>query len=196
MPKSEDILPENEWSFCIKVEDLSGRPETFSLEADEDERTALARRFGVLSLESLCAEVTVTPSAGAFHVTGLLKAKVIQPCTVSAESVESEIEEKFEGWFADRNQTISFAAAKKEREVQIAHSEVKILEENEDPEPVVGGRIDLGEFVAQHLSLALPTYPQKEGVQHEYGDEDGGANEPSPLRKNPFEALKDWKEKR
>ena len=115
---------------------------------------------------------------------------------MTAEPVTSEIEEDFEGWFADRSQTISFAAAKKEREIQTAHSEVEILDESEDPEPVIGGRIDLGELAAQHLSLAIPPYPRQEGARYDYGDEEEGAREASPLRKNPFEALKDWKEKR
>ena len=196
MPKSKRDLPENEWSFFVKVEDVSDRPEVFSLEVDEESRAALARRFNIPSIESLCAQATVSPVAGAFHVTGHLKAKIVQSCIVTAEPVTSEIEEDFEGWFADRSQTISFAAAKKEREIQTAHSEVEILDESEDPEPVIGGRIDLGELAAQHLSLAIPPYPRQEGARYDYGDEEEGAREASPLRKNPFEALKDWKEKR
>lgn len=113
MPKSKRDLPENEWSFFVKVEDVSDRPEVFSLEADEELRAALARRFNIPSIESLCAQATVSPVAGAFHVTGHLKAKIVQSCIVTAEPVTSEIEEDFEGWFADRSQTISFAAAKK-----------------------------------------------------------------------------------
>ena len=75
-------------------------------------------------------------------------------------------------------------------------AEVEILDEREDPEAVIYGRIDLGELVAQHISLAVPAYPQREGVEFEHGDEGIELDKKSPLRKNPFEALKDWKEER
>jgi hypothetical protein len=43
------------------------------------------------------------------------------------------------------------------------------LDESEDPEPVIDGKIDAGELVAQYLSLAIDPYPRLEG--EEYGGE-------------------------
>jgi uncharacterized metal-binding protein YceD (DUF177 family) len=119
-----------------------------------------------------------------------------QNCVVSLEPFELQLSEEFEGWFADKDNTVSFAAAKKEREVVKPHAEVEILDEKEDPEAIIDGVIDLGEFTAQHISLAIPPYPHKEGVHYEVGDDEFQVDEKSPLRKNPFEALKNWKKDR
>ena len=61
---------------------------------------------------------------------------------------------------------------------------------------MIEGQIDLGELAVQHLILAIPPYPKKEGAAYQYSDEAIKPAEDSPLKKNPFEALKDWKEKR
>ncbi len=60
-----------------------------------------------------------------------------------------------------------------------------------------GGRIDIGELVAQNLSLALEPYPRKEGVEFTPILEDVGPDTlsltedtpPEPPRQNPFAAL-------
>ena len=41
-----------------------------------------------------------------------------------------------------------------------AEGEVEIDAEAETPEPLVGGRLDLGEILAEELSLALDPYPR------------------------------------
>ena len=86
---------------------------------------------------------------------------------MSLEAFETELSEDVEGWFADKENRVSFAAAKKEREVVKSHAEVEILDEKEDPEAIIDGVIDLGEFTAQHISLAIPPYPHKEGVHYD-----------------------------
>jgi uncharacterized metal-binding protein YceD (DUF177 family) len=132
----------------------------------------------------------------AYHVSGKFNALVVQECVVTLEPVETSLSEPVEGYFADKEKAVSFAAAKRAREGSKNQGEVEILEESDDPEPLHNGMIDLGELVVQHLSLALPPYPHKEGVTYEMGDERFALDEKSPLKKNPFEALKDWKENR
>jgi len=64
----------------------------------------------------------------------------------------------------------------------------------------VAGRLEailiLECLCVQHLILAIPPYPRKEGAEHPIGDDSYEPDKDSPLRKNPFEALKDWKEER
>ena len=76
----------------------------------------------------------------------------------------------------------------------MANGETPIINEQEDPEKIIGGKIDLGEVVTQHLSLAIDPYPHKEGVKYEYGD-DEPEKVPEAFKNNPFAALKDWKSK-
>ena len=68
-----------------------------------------------------------------------------------------------------------------------------LLEEKEDPEPVVNGYIDLGEVVTQFLSLALDPYPHKEGVTHDLTDEDADIERKTRKIENPFAKLEAMK---
>lgn len=196
MPKVE--LTEQEWSHFFDIDDLDGFDTKITIEASEEELEDLARRLAVEKIMKVSADLTLhRPKGGnVIHVTGEFQAIILLTCVVTVEDFEAEITEPVEGWFSDKESTVSFAAAKREREVTISTREVEMLDESEDPEPIIDGVIDLGELVTQHISLALPAYPKKEGVEYEIGDDQVQVDEKSPLRKNPFEALKDWKEER
>jgi uncharacterized metal-binding protein YceD (DUF177 family) len=196
MPKQE--LTEQEWSHFFDIEDLENGFAKVSIEASEEELHDMARRLNVMSLQSAKADLTLKKEQGGhvIHVTGHFEIKVTQNCVVTLEDFETVMSEPVEGWFADKESAVSFAAAKREKEITTSRREIEMLEEVEDPEDIINGVIDLGELVTQHISLALPAYPHKQGVEYEFGDENIQIGEGSPLRKNPFEALKDWKEKR
>lgn len=195
----KEQLTEQEWSHFYDVEDLETKPERLKIEASEEELEDVARRLQIPAIKSAKADLVLKREQGGrvIHVSGTFTALVVQDCVVTGDPVETELSEPVEGWFADKEKTVSFAAVKREREADKNNNlEVELMDESEDPEPVLNGAIDLGELVTQHISLALPPYPHKEGVTFEHGDEHLQINEASPLRKNPFEALKDWKEKR
>lgn len=191
-------LIEQEWSHFFDVDDLDDGKTKVSIQADEEECQDVARRVGVVSIESLSADLVLEREQGGrtIHVKGQFTANVTQECVISLDEFQSEISDAVEGWFADKDSTVSFAAAKREKEAATSRGEVEMVDESEDPESIIDGVIDLGELVTQHLSLAIPPHPHKEGVKYEYGDENLKIDENSPLRKNPFEALKDWKENR
>lgn len=198
MPKQPQVLTEQEWSHFFDVDDLEkSKALALTIEASEEERADLSHRFGVVSISSATADLTIQREGGHIvHVHGQFHCTVTQECVVTLELIETVLSEPVEGWFADKETMVSFAAAKKERQVAKSQAEVEIIEEKDDPEAIIEGRIDLGELVAQHISLAIPLYPHKEGVKFEVGDDNLSIDDKSPLRKNPFEALKDWKEKR
>lgn len=193
--------PKNEWSHTVSVEELSHEPKTYKFEADEQERIDLARRFGILAIERAEAAVTLQRvDASTVQAIGYVKADLTQACVVSLAPMPVHVEDEFEGWFGDKTKAVSFARAKSEREAQKGHTEAEILEESIDPEPILGGKLDIGELATQYLSLALDPYPQAEGVERVYTAEPpsrkGSDGEGAEFRRSPFEALKDWKEKR
>jgi hypothetical protein len=51
------------------------------------------------------------------------------------------------------------------------------------PDPIIGGRIDLGALAAEFLSLGLDPYPRKPGVDFEAPEGD------APGEESPFAAL-------
>ena len=62
-----------------------------------DERAALARRFGLLALDSLTAKVGLMPADGGLvRIHGTLAAEVTQACVVTLEPVTARVEASFE----------------------------------------------------------------------------------------------------
>jgi hypothetical protein len=61
-----------------------------------------------------------------------------------------------------------------------------MLEEYEDPEPLVDGKVDVGELASQYLSLAIDPYPHAPGVEPVGEDPE---IELKRDKENPFAAL-------
>jgi len=164
-----------EFSRIVDRAALATGPVRRSIEATEAERAALARRFGLVALPALSAEVTLTPTgAGRVRLDGTLRARVVQSCVVTLEPVEADIAESFTAFYA-------------EAAPPAAHSVDLPIDDEGWPEPIVDGRIDVGEAVAQQLAVSLDPYPRAPGasLDRTYSATD----EPPPAPANPFAAL-------
>ncbi len=82
---------------------------------------------------------------GVVRLDASFAAELVQECVVTLEPVPSSIAEEF---------TLLFAATRDQRTVVLDSAE-------ETVEPLADGRIDIGEAVAQQLSLALDPYPRR-----------------------------------
>ena len=193
--KSKAVLPP-EWSYPFRVEDLPQGGVHKEITAGPEACAALAQRLGVESVDSLSVSYDIGRDSGsaAVHVQGQLHAHLTQHCVVSGAPIVSEVQDRFEGWFADPAQVVTFTRAKHQQQIKKGNLEIPMLEEREDPEPIVDGVIDLGELATQYLSLAINPYPHAPGVHYEQGDEQASAPA-KDLMKNPFAALKAWKDR-
>jgi uncharacterized metal-binding protein YceD (DUF177 family) len=190
--KSEQM--QAEWSVFFDVSELGDKPKNLKLSAGEQECRDLARRFGITAAKDLSADIVISKvrAGQVIKVAGTLKASVEQECVVSAEPVYSDIEESFEGWFADPGAVVSIEKARREKAMKDG-TEVQVLAEEDDPESFLpGGLIDVGELVAQHLSLALEPYPHAEGVEFEGKSVSSEAADRA--FENPFAKLAAWKD--
>ena len=174
--------PETEFSRRIQVDALGEDEVTTEIEATADERSALAKRFGLLSVESLTATLRLRRLAARslVRVNGGFVAEVVQSCVVTLEPVASRLE----GNLA-RCYSLAPAEAAIEREVLVD------FDEEEPPEPVPSGGIDLGEAVAEQLALEIDPYPRAEGAKLERAQWGGGAE-----RDSPFQVLGTLKERK
>lgn len=189
-----DILPP-EWSVRIDVASLSHGRQQRSIDSTEQQRRDLARRLHVKAIDALKADFDIDNggAGGAIHVVGRVQGTVVQSCIVTMADVRQPIEEAFDAWYADRNAFVVLASERHERLSRKIDAEVQMLEEREDPEPIIDGRIDLGELAAQYLSLAIEPYPRAEGVAPEDAGKMLQEKGVTEGRRNPFEALKAWK---
>lgn len=185
---------QNEFSHPVRAESIAGVAFTTKFTATKAQREALAARYNILSVEGLSGQATLRREADGFtiHVTGQFVADVTQACVVTLEPVAEHIESDFEAWFLDEAQVTSFARAKKVRQAPAADADEEMDEnpmpdERDDPETVVNGEIDVGEVVAQHLSLELNPFPHSEGAKVA-----GPMGDDTPVgRESPFAGLKD-----
>jgi uncharacterized metal-binding protein YceD (DUF177 family) len=171
---TRDSEPRPEFSRVFTVGELGSQGRDISLQASASELEALARRFDLEAIESLSANLDVTPlDGGLIRVRGHFRASVVQTCVISLEPVPALVDERLEAIFAPWD-----AVAPGERAVVIS------WEEADPPEPIRGGCIDLGELVAEQLALALDPYPRAPGAELPAAGEAGEAVD------NPFQALR------
>ncbi len=151
-----------------------------SIEATPAERTALAERFGLLSLDGLSATLHLHRQDAEFHLRGHFSATVTQACVASGDRVPARLQEELD---------IRFVA----ETPHAPNSEIELTADDCDTLFHDGRVIDLGEAVAQSLALALNPFPrsakaatmlQEAGVKAE-GEEEVG----------PFAALAALKDK-
>lgn len=133
-----------EFSRPIDVTRLGAAEARYEIVAGEAERVALARRFGLLSLDRLEARVTLRRLAGGMvRMTATLSADLSQTDVVTLDPLPGHVEDEFTLLFADE---ASDAGA--------------LDPEAELVEPLEGGHVDIAEAVAQQLSLAIDPYPR------------------------------------
>jgi uncharacterized metal-binding protein YceD (DUF177 family) len=135
------------------------------------ECAALARRFGILAIGSLQAELALRPDRdGAIRAEGRLEAEVTQTCVVSLEPVDQRVSAPVLLRFLPPDAT-----------------------PNDDPESpdeieTDGDTLDLGEAVAEQLALALDPYPRRPDAVLPAEAKDAPEPEPPPAP-SPFAAL-------
>lgn len=163
-----------EFSRPLDIARLPQGEAAYDIAATAAERAALARRFGLLALDRLEAQVRLSRLAGGLlRLSAELSADVTQACVVTLEPVAARVEDEF---------TLLYGAASEERA-----AEVVLSGETELVEPLPGGALDIGEAVAQQLSLALDPYPRAAGAL---------AEAPQEGLASPFAALAKWRKAR
>jgi uncharacterized metal-binding protein YceD (DUF177 family) len=141
---ASDSAPQPEFSRPVSVSRLPPGGQ-FRVAAEPREREALARRFALVAIDRLEAEIRLTRLANAaLRLDGRLDADVVQSCVVTLDPVPAHVADEFTIVF-----TPEIAAAR----------EVELTGEEEAVEFLEGDTIDLGEAAAQQLSLALDPYP-------------------------------------
>lgn len=137
-----------EFSRAIRVDTLGASPRRLSLEADEAERVALARRFGLAGIGRLTAEVSLTLQNGAVTGAGVILGDVTQNCVGTGESVEAHVEAPFEIAFRPQPEGAGY-----DEEIELGEAELDTIFYE-------GGAVDIGEAVAETLLLNLDPYPR------------------------------------
>ncbi len=160
------------FSRPFPVSALRDKGAEIALTASGAERAALAAEDGLVAIASLEADFRARREGRTgLIVTGQIRARVTQTCILSMEPFESDIVAPVEARFDSKAD---------------AENPAPGMEDMDPPDPIIGGKVDLGALAAEFLALALDPYPRKPDAIFE-----GGDAELPPEKRSPFAGLKE-----
>lgn len=143
-----------------------------SLKPDAAARNRIASALDLASLDRLEADVVIEPAPVGWKLIGQMRASLAQTCGITLEPLPLEIDERISLLFAD-------APAAEESD------EIVVTLDDEAPDLVEDGQIDLGQVLLEQLSLHLDPFPRKPGAEF--------VQPPEPAEISPFAVLKGLK---
>lgn len=169
-----------EFSRPVRIDAIGEAPRRLSIEAEEVERINLARRFGLVGIDRLAADLALHRNGSDVVTEGSLSAKVVQSCVVTGEPLDTEMEVPFALTFRPQPQP----AAGPEEEIELDAQELDVIFYD-------SAAIDVGEAVAETLLLNLDPYPRSPGA----GEALKEAGVKSEEESGPFGALAGLRDK-
>ena len=149
---------------------------TRTLEPTAEERARIAKSLNLVSLDSFKTELTLTPTVSGWRMDGRVTAEAVQACGLTLEPLPESI-----------NQTFLVNLTEQAQEPEVDENGEIDLELNDFfPDVVEDGKIDLGQYAVEQLSLSLDPFPRKEGAVFE--------QPPEPVELSPFAVLKNLKD--
>ena len=145
---------QNPWSLPVAVDDIPDTGLHIEAEAPAEARAHLVRLANLRDLPHLSAVFDLTCRGDGVHVTGQVKARIGQTCVVTLEPLENDLDEPIDLLFAPP----LHAAAKDDGADHKAGDE-------EPPEPLIDGKVDLGAIATEFLLLGIDPYPRKVGAE-------------------------------
>ena len=142
-------------SRVARVDALPHEGQTVTIEATPAEREALASFFKLPAIGVLTATLRVEPwGRGGARVTGAVRGELTQTCVVSLEPFPATVDEAVDVRFAPEAAVDS----------RLPMKETVLLADEDEPDPLIDGKIDLGALAQEFFALGLDPYPRKPGA--------------------------------
>ena len=165
--------PLPEFSRIVSVSRIPPSGLEQDIEAKPAERAALAKRFDLIDMPLLKAQLTVTPGAGqSITVSGQIESDIVQNCVITLEPIKTHFDLRLNITLLPAEIHAKGAGSPDPGDLD---EEVDMYED---------GKIDLGETVAQHLGISIDPYPRKPDAA--FGSVEFGAKVEKP---QPFAEL-------
>ncbi len=166
----------SEFSRLVPLTRLGSEPYRQKIEATAEERQQLAQRLDLIALDKLAAVVTLERLGGELiRLESSFEAEFSQNCVVMLEPVPGRVTQTFALLYGP---------------LEESQGEIDIDADEPAFEPLIGDTIDIGEAVAQELSLALPEFPRLPDAVLDVADsaeaDDGPFAALERLRPKPF----------
>lgn len=143
-------VPVPPYSEPVRLHQI-GSGVTRTLAPDAAARARIAKALDLAALDAFEADVALTPSAVGWTLAGRVRAQATQTCGLTLEPLPVEIDARF---------SVSLAEAAEEDP-----DEIVITLEDESPDVIEDGQIDLGQYAVEQLALRLDPFPRKPGAE-------------------------------
>ena len=181
----------NEFSRVLDLNLVEKKATEKKIEASHEECHLLAKRFSIIDVVSLKAGYVLNrrkqKEVGDFLLRVNMEAEILQSCILTLNNVQESIHESF---------SIIFQINSINCDVNDEGKEVFINIDDEDIEYIEDMEVDLGEYVAEYLSLYMNAYPRQSDLKgkelsYKILTEDDVTDEPK--KENPFAVLEELK---
>jgi uncharacterized metal-binding protein YceD (DUF177 family) len=160
-------VPDLPYSEPVRLHQVAGGVKR-TLEPDAAARARIARALDLASLESFTADMDLKPTDAGWRLSGRVRANLAQTCGITLEPLPLEVDAPF---------SLTLAEA-----VDEDSDEIVITLEDEAPDLIEDGQIDLGQYAVEQLALRLDPFPRKPGAEF--------VQPPEPVEISPFAVLK------
>lgn len=183
----------NEFCRHFNLELVKKSGSHITLEATQSECGLLAKRYSIPKVNTLIANCRVKKNSpkenGDYILEVSMEAVVVQNCILTLEELTENIFEEFSIIFKNDSDRGMKDDENQEVEFELEDDDIVYIEDK---------MVDIGEYIAEYLSLAINPYPKKahasaSELAYKVIDED--EVEAEPTQENPFTVLKDLKHK-
>jgi uncharacterized metal-binding protein YceD (DUF177 family) len=160
-------LPALPYSEPVRLHQVPGGVKR-TLEPDAATRARIVKALDLASLDAFTAEMDLAPSPAGWRLSGRVRASLAQTCGITLEPLPLEIDASF---------ALTLAEA-----VEEDSEEIIITLDDESPDLIENGQIDLGQYAVEQLALRLDPFPRTPGAEF--------VQPPEPAEISPFAVLK------
>ena len=160
-------LPALPYSEPVRLHQVPGGVKR-TLEPDAAARARIVKALDLASLDAFTAEIDLAPSPAGWRLSGRVRASLAQTCGITLEPLPLEVDASF---------ALTLAEA-----VEEDSEEIVITLDDESPDLIENGQIDLGQYAVEQLALRLDPVPRKPGAEF--------VQPPEPAEISPFAVLK------
>ena len=132
------------------------------LTPDAEALKRIARVLDLQSLEAFEVDINLVPTVSGWRLEGRVVADAVQTCGLTLEPLPVHVDRKFSVQMVEAT----------ERE-QDEDSEIDLELDDDSPDQIEGGSLDLGQYAVEQLALSLDPFPRKPGAVFEQPKEPG-----------------------
>lgn len=131
----------------------------------------IVKALDLASLTAFEADLKIAPARVGWTLTGRVVATLEQVCGITLDPLPVQVDERF---------SVDLVEA-----VEPETDEIEVTLDDDSPDVIEDGRIDLGQYAVEQLALTLDPFPRKPGAEFVQPEE--------PAEISPFAVLKAFK---